>query len=292
MFYTVTYFLREVLVNMRRNILMSMASISTVLILSLILGFFMVIVVNMNNWSENIVSQLQIVAYISDDVPEKTIKVLKGSIEAIDNVDEVVYVSRDEALKKMRKKLKNQIELNDVGKNPLPNSFEIKVHNPDRIPEVAAIIKERPGIEKVRYGEKIASKLISINRALHWVGLVIIAVLLISTVFIVSNTIRITVFARRKEIAVMQLVGAANWFIRWPFILEGMLQGLIGSLIAFIVIVITYTHFVPRVEVSLPFIIMVSAGTLLLQVAVALLTTGIVVGAIGSLISVNKFLKL
>lgn len=289
---TISYFFREVYINMRRNILMSMASISTVLILSLILGFFLIIVVNLNNWSENIVSQIQIVAYLSDGVPARGIPVLKATIETIDYVDEVKFVSKDEALAKMRKKLKNQIELSDIGKNPLPNSFEIKVRESDKIPAVAAALRGRPGIERVRYGEKIANKLITVNQAVHWVGIVIIAALLVSTVFIVSNTIRLTVFARRKEIAVMQLVGAANWFIRWPFLLEGVLQGFAGSLIAFLVIMATYTHFIPGISSSLPFIIMVAPGKILSQAAIVLLATGIMVGATGSLISINKFLKL
>ncbi len=292
MIHNISYFVREVYINMRRNVLMSMASISTVLILSLILGFFIIIVVNLNYWSENIVKQLQIVVYISDGMNDKQIGVLKSSLETTPHIDKIRFISKDEALKIMKERLKNQFEISDIGKNPLPNSFEVIVNKPDKIPNVAAVIKTYPGVDKVRYGEKIAGKLLVINRAVHWIGILIILTLFLSTLFIVSNTIRLTVFARRREITVMQLVGAANWFIRWPFIMEGVLQGFLGALISLLLIKLIYTYFIPRIETALPFLTMVSFNSLFSMVSIILLGTGIFVGATGSLISVNRFLKL
>jgi cell division transport system permease protein len=271
---------------------MSIASISTVLILSLIFGVFIIIIANMNYWSENMVRQLQIVVYLSDDINDKQIGVIKTSLETTPYIDKIRFVSKDEALAAMRKKLKNQLELGDIGRNPLPNSFEVIVKEPDKIPAVAAMIKEYPGIDRVRYGEKVASKILTVNRAIHYVGLLILAALFLSTIFIVSNTIRLTVFARRKEIGVMQLVGAANWFIRWPFILEGVLQGLIGAVIAFFILKISYFYYIPQVRGALPFLIVVDEKPLFGVIAFALIGTGIFVGAMGSVISINKFLRL
>jgi cell division transport system permease protein len=289
---SLSYFFREVYINIKRNVLMSMASISTVTILSIILGFFIIVIMNMNYWSENIVRQLQIVVYLSDDISEKQIKVVQSSLEITPYIERITFISRDEALKRLREKLKNQLELSDIGKNPLPNSFEVKVKDPDKIPKVAAMIRSYPGIETVRYGEKIAGKLITVNRAVHFVGFVILAALLVSTMFIVSNTIRLTVFARRKEIAVMQLVGAANWFIRWPFILEGVLQGFIGSLVSLLLLRLSYGYFLTKIGIALPFLIMLSGKALFGHITLILLCTGICIGAAGSLISVNKFLRL
>jgi len=138
----------------------------------------------------------------------------------------------------------------------------------------------------------VASKILTVNRAIHYVGLLILAALFLSTIFIVSNTIRLTVFARRKEIGVMQLVGAANWFIRWPFILEGVLQGLIGAVIAFFLLKISYFYYIPQVRGALPFLIVVDEKPLFGVIAFALIGTGIFVGAMGSVISINKFLRL
>ncbi|MHC9537950.1 MAG: permease-like cell division protein FtsX [Vulcanimicrobiota bacterium] len=291
MIHNISYFIREVYINLRRNVLMSMASISTVLILSLILGYFIIIVVNLNYWSENIVKQLQIVVYLDDGMNEKQTGVLKSSLETTPHIDKIRFVSKEEALRNMKERLKNQFEISDIGKNPLPNSFEVIVTEPDKIPKVAAIIKTYPGVDKVRYGEKIAGKLLVINRAVHWIGIVIVLALFLSTLFIVSNTIRLTVFARRREIAVMQLVGAANWFIRWPFIMEGVLQGFLGALISILLIKLNYAYFMPRIEAALPFLTMVPFNSLFSTVSLILLGTGIFVGAVGSLISVNRFLK-
>jgi len=291
MIHNISYFIREVIINLRRNVLMSMASISTVMILSLILGFFIIIVVNLNYWSENIVKQLQIVVYISEGMNEKQIGILKSSLDTTPHIDKIKFISKDEALKLMKERLKNQFEISDIGKNPLPNSFEVIVTEPDKIPKVAAMIKTYPGVDKVRYGEKIAGKLLVINRAVHWIGMIIILALFLSTMFIVSNTIRLTVFARRREIAVMQLVGAANWFIRWPFIMEGVLQGFLGALISILLIRLIYSYFMPKIETALPFLTMVSFNSLFTTVSLIILGTGIFVGATGSLISVNRFLR-
>lgn len=291
MIHNISYFIREVYINLRRNVLMSMASISTVLILSLILGFFIIIVVNLNYWSENIVKQLQIVVYLSDGMNDKQTGILKSSLETTPHIDKIRFISKEEALKNMKERLKNQFEISDIGKNPLPNSFEVIVTEPDKIPKVAAIIKTYPGVDKVRYGEKIAGKLLVINRAVHWIGIIIVLALFLSTLFIVSNTIRLTVFARRREIAVMQLVGAANWFIRWPFIMEGVLQGFLGALISLLLIKLIYAYFMPRIETALPFLTMVPFNSLFSTVSLILLGTGIFVGSVGSLISVNRFLR-
>ncbi|MGV8119375.1 MAG: permease-like cell division protein FtsX [Candidatus Xenobiia bacterium LiM19] len=291
MIHNISYFIREVYINLRRNVLMSMASISTVLILSLILGFFIIIVVNLNYWSENIVKQLQIVVYLSDGMNDRQIGILKSSLETTPHIDKIRFISKEEALKNMKERLKNQFEISDIGKNPLPNSFEVIVTEPDKIPKVAAIIKTYPGVDKVRYGEKIAGKLLVINRAVHWIGIIIVLALFLSTLFIVSNTIRLTVFARRREIAVMQLVGAANWFIRWPFIMEGVLQGFLGALISILLIKLIYAYFMPKIETALPFLTMVPFNSLFSTVSLILLGTGIFVGSVGSLISVNRFLK-
>lgn len=291
MIHNISYFIREVYINLRRNVLMSMASISTVLILSLILGFFIIIVVNLNYWSENIVKQLQIVVYLSDGMNDKQIGILKSSLETTPHIDKIRFVSKEEALKNMKERLKNQFEISDIGKNPLPNSFEVIVTEPDKIPKVAAIIKTYPGVDKVRYSEKIAGKLLIINRAVHCIGIIIVLALFLSTLLIVSNTIQLTVFARRREIAVMQLVGAANWFIRWPFIMEGVLQGFLGALISLLLIKLIYAYFMPRIEAAIPFLTIVPFNSLFSTVSLILLGTGIFVGSVGSLISVNRFLK-
>jgi len=285
------FFVREVLFNMKRNLLMTAASMSTVMILSLILGFFIIFVMNLNFWSANVVRTLQIVAYIEPGLSEQDVKILQNKIAVIPEVKGVKFISKEEALQKMRAKLGNRLELSDIGSNPLPDAFEVNLTDYEKIPNVADKIKENKSVTEVRYGEDITRKLLSLNKAVRIVGFIIVFSLIAATIFIVSNTIRITVYARRREISIMQLVGASNWFIRWPFVIEGILYGLIGSLLATAVLALAYVHFIPQINLALPFIIIVKPSVLITRMACMLIFTGVTVGLIGSWISVNKYLK-
>ena len=285
------YFFKEVFFNMKRNLLMTVASASTVMILSLILGFFIIAVMNLNYLSERIVKDIQIVAYIRNGISKSDMKLLQNKIAVIKDVTDVKFISKDEALKNMRKKMGASLELEDIGENPLPDSFEIKIADYDKITEVADKIKLNSEIEDVKYGEDITKNLLSINKAVKTGGTLIILALMAATVFIVSNTIRITVYARRREIAVMQLVGATNWFIRWPFVLEGILYGFFGAISALIILSIAYSNFIPHILQALPFLTLVKPENLTFRLFFILMITGIFVGTVGSWISANKYLK-
>ncbi len=285
------YFMKEVFFNMKRNLIMTVASMSTIMILSLILGFFIIAVMNLNFWSERVVDNIQIAVYLRDGLSEKSVKLLQNKIAVIEDVKDVKFIGKDEALKNMKKKLGASLELDDIGTNPLPDSFEINMLDYEKIPAAAERIRSLEGVEDVRYGEDIAKNLISLNHAVRAAGFIIVLSLIAATVFIVSNTIRITVYARRREISIMQLVGAENWFIRWPFVIEGILHGLIGSLVAAAILMSAYSKFLPNMLSALPFLTMVKPSSLFLRIFFMLVGTGVLVGVAGSWISVNKYLK-
>jgi cell division transport system permease protein len=186
--------------------------------------------------------------------------------------------------------LKNQIGLSDLTRNPLPDTFEIYVEDPGAVLVVVKKVENLPGIEKVKHAELLTQRLISVNHAVRITGATIVLALIIATILIVSNTIRLTVFARRKEISIMQLVGAANWFIRWPFIIEGIVQALTGALLALGLVRLAYHLMIPQMEKSLPFLPVLPAAAVSETLALIVLGTGLFVGIAGSLISVNKFL--
>lgn len=229
--------------------------------------------------------------YLRDGLSEKSVKLLQNKIAVIEDVKDVKFIGKDEALKNMKKKLGASLELDDIGTNPLPDSFEINMLDYEKIPAAAERIRSLEGVEDVRYGEDIAKNLISLNHAVRAAGFIIVLSLIAATVFIVSNTIRITVYARRREISIMQLVGAENWFIRWPFVIEGILHGLIGSLVAAAILMSAYSKFLPNMLSALPFLTMVKPSSLFLRIFFMLVGTGVLVGVAGSWISVNKYLK-
>jgi cell division transport system permease protein len=282
------YFLREVYTNIRRSPLMSIASVTTVLVLTLILGYFTAVMANLEALANSLLEEVQVVAYLDDDANQVSVG---QQLERIPEVTEAHFVSKETALKKLVERMQGKIEVADLTRNPLPDSYELAVSDAKSLEPVAVRARRIAGVQGVKYGEEIARRMLNFNAMVRSVGTVILGLLFLSTVLIVSNTIRLTVFARRKEIEIMQMVGAAEWFIRWPFILEGVVQGLAGSLIAAALVGGSYAMVVPRLVETVAFLPVLPAAQLLPQLIPALIVLGIFVGGLGSLVSVNKFLK-
>jgi cell division transport system permease protein len=282
------YFLREVATNIRRSPLMSIASVTTVLVLTLILGYFTALMLNLEALANSLLDEVQVVAYLDDDANQVSVS---QQLERIPGVEKAHFVSKETALNKLVERMNGRVKVDDLTRNPLPNSYEVSVASADDLELVAKRAQRVAGVARVKYGEEIAQRMMRFNSLVRTVGIVVLALLFLSTVLIVSNTIRLTVFARRKEIEIMQMVGAAEWFIRWPFILEGVLQGLCGSVIAAIVVGGSYAMVIPSLTQTISFLPMVQAEIMLPTLLPILVLNGGFVGALGSLVSVNKFLK-
>jgi cell division transport system permease protein len=282
------YFLREVYTNIRRSPLMSIASVTTVLVLTLILGYFTAIMANLEKLANSLLDEVQVVVYLEDDANKVSVG---QQLQRIPEVTDSHFVSKETALNKLVERMKGRIDVNDLTRNPLPDSFELAVDDARHLELVAERARRVAGVSGVKYGEEIARRMLNFNALVRSVGVVILGLLFLSTVLIVSNTIRLTVFARRKEIEIMQMVGAAEWFIRWPFILEGVIQGLVGSIMAAALVGTSYAMVVPQLRETVVFLPVIPAATLLPQLVPALIFLGAFVGALGSLVSVNKFLR-
>ncbi|MFA7483231.1 MAG: permease-like cell division protein FtsX [Vulcanimicrobiota bacterium] len=285
---TSAYFFREVFTNIRRSPLMSIASVTTVLVLTLILGYFTAVMMNLEALANSLLDEVQVVAYLDDDANQVAVA---QQLERIPGVQKTHFVSKETALNKLVERMQGRIKVDDLTRNPLPNSYEVSVVSADDLEMVATRAERVAGVDRVKYGEEIAQRMLRFNSLVRGVGVVVLGLLFLSTVLIVSNTIRLTVFARRKEIEIMQMVGAAEWFIRWPFILEGVLQGLLGSVVAAVVVGGSYAMVIPKLIETINFLPMVGAHGLLPTLLPLLILNGAFVGALGSLLSVNKFLK-
>ena len=285
---TSAYFLREVLTNIRRSPLMSIASVTTVLVLTLILGYFTTVMVNLEALANSLLDEVQVVAYLDDDANQVSVA---QQLERIPGVQKAHFVSKETALNKLVERMQGRIKVDDLTRNPLPDSYEVSVSSADDLEMVAKRAERIAGVARVKYGEEIAQRMLRFNALVRGVGVVVLGLLFLSTVLIVSNTIRLTVFARRKEIEIMQMVGAAEWFIRWPFILEGVLQGLLGSVLAAVVVGGSYAMVIPKLTETISFLPMVEAQNMLPTLLPILILNGAFVGALGSLVSVTKFLK-
>lgn len=287
------YFIQEVFRSLRRNNWMSFASVGTVTVSLFVLGVFLLLVMNMNRLASMLESEVQISVYLEDGIKAGDRRDLQQDIANMQGIETVKFVSREEAKQRLSERLGDQKYLLDAlgDKNPLPDSFEVTVVHPDMVETAANAIARMDGVESAKYGQDVVRHLFDITRLIRIFGLVLMLLLAGATLFIISNTIRLTVFARRKEIAIMKYVGATDWFIRWPFLMEGMVLGFIGGLLAAIALRSFYAAMAAKIYSTLAFFPLLPQYPFMNYVTVVILLSGMVIGAIGSTISLKRFLK-
>lgn len=175
--------------------------------------------------------------------------------------------------------------------NPLPDAFEVLITRPELVKTAAESIERFDGVESAKYGQDVMEHLFDMTRLIRIFGFSLMLVLALATLFIISNTIRLTVFARRKEIAIMKYVGATDWFIRWPFMLEGMVLGFFGSIVAAIILRIVYTGIAEKIYDTLAFFPLIPEQPFLTYITIIVIISGMAIGAVGSAVSIKRFLK-
>lgn len=287
------YFIQEVFHSLRRNNWMTFASIGTVAVSLFVLGVFLILVLNMNRLAGMLESQVQISVYLEDHLTDREKRQIGYDIESLQGIDSVTYVDRETAKERLKERLGDQKYLLDAlsEDNPLPDAFEVTVTTPSVVESVAGAIGSMQGVEEAKYGQDVVEHLFDITRLMRIFGFVLMGLLGGATLFIISNTIRLTVFARRKEIAIMKYVGATDWFIRWPFLLEGIVLGCIGGLIAAVALRSFYAAMAAKIYSTLAFFPLMPQYPFMNYVTAAILLAGIVIGAIGSVISLKRFLR-
>ena len=290
---TFRYFVKEALKSMTRNGLMTLASISTVALSLFILGVFTCGVVNLNNLASNLESQVEISIYMKDGLTTNQVMEVGKKLKALPKVKNIEFVNKDEAMKRFKERLGDQQGLVAAldGNNPLPSSYIITFEDPEEVKNTAKLVATFPEVESAHYGQDVIEQIFKMTQIIRIGGIALIAFLAGATLFIISNTIRLTVFARRKEIGIMKYVGATNWFIRWPFLIEGMLLGFIGGAIATACVWEFYHFITVEVENSLAFLPLVPMFPFFYDLSAILLGVGVLVGAIGSTISLKQYMK-
>ncbi|WP_068783771.1 permease-like cell division protein FtsX [Paenibacillus phocaensis] len=301
-FSTLLRHLREGAKSIFRNGWMTVASVTSIIVSLLILGVFTLLVLNVNSFADEADSQVQIKAYLNSNVTEAVRDQINNDIGSMEEVSKVTLIPKAEGLKDFREKLgeegKDLLEGYDETTNPIPDTFEVQVIEPTTAPYVASKIsalndkyEEKP-IYKVNYGQGTVEKLFKITRAIRNIGFAFVAGLALMAMFLISNTIRVTILARRREIGIMKLVGATNTFIRWPFFVEGALIGLIGSLITVGVLFFSYGELVSSVKADVTLAIqLVPLSEVGLELGGLLVGLGLLIGIWGSTMSIRKFLK-
>lgn len=286
------YFVQEAIKSLSRNRLLSIATVTTMAISILILGAALLMTINADNFMNRLESDLEIIAFLDNSLTKTQVEDIKTDIENMAAVKSVVFVPREQALENLQKKFADKdYDLEKVvGKNPLPDCYEIKAENPQNVSNLAQEISNMSGIYKVNYGQGVVERLFQVTKWVRIISIGFIVLLAMGAVFLIATTIRLAIFARRKEIYLMKLIGATDWFIRWPFFLEGIILGSLGSLISIVLLAWGYSSLISSLQTSLFFIPLIYQQSQLINVYLALFATGSLLGVMGTYISLNKFL--
>ncbi|MBW8349571.1 permease-like cell division protein FtsX [Bacillus sp. IITD106] len=285
--------LRESFKSLRRNGWMTFASASAVTVTLLLVGVFFVILMNMNKFATDLEKDVEIRTHVSLTASKEDEEKLKQNLEKLDLVESVKFSSKEDELNHLIQTMGKEWNFIEEQENPLHDVFIVKTKKPTDTPIVAAQIRKMEFVDSAEYGEKKVDKLFKVLKTSRNIGLVLIIGLLFTAMFLISNTIKITIFARRREIEIMKLVGATNWFIRWPFLFEGIWLGILGSIIPIGVVATGYHYAYDFMAMRIPRQVVqpLDFSPFVYQVSLLMLLIGIIIGGWGSFISVRRFLK-
>ncbi|WP_044023050.1 permease-like cell division protein FtsX [Bacillus sp. SG-1] len=284
--------LRESVKSLARNGWMTFASVSAVTVTLLLVGVFVVLMLNMNKIATDIEKDVEVRVLVELGTEKPQVEELQSQIEQLDGIASIDFSSKEDELRNLMEDMGEDFSLFEQD-NPLYDVYIVKAENPVETKRIASEIKSFENVNDALYGEAKIERLFSFLQMSRNVGLVLIIGLLFTAMFLISNTIKITIVARRKEIEIMKLVGATNWFVRWPFILEGLWLGVLGSIIPIAVISTGYYYAYQFIEPKLRnhFIQILEYTPFIYQVNFLVILMGCLIGAWGSFMSVRKFLR-
>ncbi|HVR47770.1 MAG TPA: permease-like cell division protein FtsX [Candidatus Binatia bacterium] len=287
----VKFFLGEVSRNFTRNTGMQMTAIGTVAITIVLLGMFLFVRAALADAGKQLLDQIEISAYLRTDATPKQVAAIGRYLAADPRIASAQFVPKRQGLAELRERTKGTIDTALLTENPLPDKFRVKARKPEDVPAVAAGVRRLTGVDNVVYGQTIVQRLLQLGAVLRRVGIGVIAVFFAVAGIIIANTIRLTVFARRREIAIMQLVGATNTYIRLPFICEGLIAGLFGALVAVGLLAIARATLWPRLLEALPWAALRAVPVDPRLLAGELILVGAAIGIVASWIAVGRHLR-
>jgi cell division transport system permease protein len=291
------FFVREAVRGLRRSSAPALAALLTILLTALVLGVFIPIVQATTGTANEVRSRVVVDVYVKESATQLEQAQLRGALEATGNVKSVEFISKGEALARAQEKnpkaFREGAEL--LGSNPLPASFRVTPEDPDRLDEIVQSLERRgqpqfAAIDEVRDREEETDKILSATGLVKALTAGLAVLLVFASIALIANTIRLSIFARRREVEVMKLVGATNWFIRWPFVIEGMIVGFFGGLLAVLLLTIAKETFID--PLSERFELLAAPETIDFPLLVAVLMVACVAAsAIGSGITLRRFLR-
>lgn len=284
---TMWYFAKEASIGLSRNGLMTLATIITITLSLIILGSFYIVIVNTNFLMDMAKGVLELRVYLEDGADPYY---LQSKIIEYQGVKDVTYIPKEKGAEWLEKNLGVK-GLFETTENPLPNMINIKLQDDAKVKTLAKKVETLEGVDEVEYGETFVEAMLIIVQIVWALGISLVTIICVVVLYIIVNTIRITVFARRKEIEIMKLVGATDWFIRWPFMIEGIMLGMIGSVIALLLLSKGYSVLILYIKQLAPFIPLMAERIINRRLLVLMTSLGVFFGILGSMLSLKKFLR-
>ncbi|MGL5378413.1 permease-like cell division protein FtsX [Clostridium sp.] len=290
---TIKYFIIDAFKSLKRNRTISIAAMITVLITFFIFGTFSLLALNFSKSIEDVASKVEIKVYLQDDVKLVDQREIEIKLNEQSGVKEVIYESKEDAFLNFKESLAENpglLQGYDLQNNPLPSSFIVKLENPEAATAIGDSVKEMTGVESIGNQQDLIDKISSVVKGVQVVGIVLFITFAGVSIFLITNTIKITVYSRRKEVGIMKFVGATDWFIRWPFIIEGIVIGAIGSLLSSALLYFAYKSIYGYIVSTMFLVNLVTPSFVLGTLTWLFLAGGVVVGAIGSIAALRRFL--
>jgi cell division transport system permease protein len=287
---TIKYFLKEGTKNVWANGMMSLTSILVMACCLLLTGVSVLLSVNIRNILKNIETKNSITVYLKNDVTSSDISMIQSKITSTPNVISCEYYPREEAVKEYKEMLGELFEVLQGDENPLPDVFRVSMEELAQYTDTVSDIKSIEGVESISDRSNTAEKLTELNKLISLAGFWIIVALGGVSLFIVSNTIKVAMHNRRFEISIMKSVGATNWFIRLPFLIEGVIIGVVSALFSVLILNLSYNKLITVINDIIPFR-GIPFEKLFWPVSATFLAAGIIFGLTGGLISITRYLK-
>ena len=290
---TINYFIVDDLKSIKRNITVSFAAMLTVLVTFFVLGTFTLVGLNFNKTIEDVADKIEIKVYLQDDIKLVNQREVEIKLAEQEGVKAVTYESKDEAFTKLKKDLEGNsgmLEGYSLENNPLASSYIVTLEDASYAGDVSKAVEDMTGVESITNQQELIEKISNVVDFVQILGIVLFFVFIGVSIFLIMNTIKLAVYSRRREVGIMKFVGATDWFIRWPFVIEGMIIGAVGSLLATAILYFIYRGVFGFIASNLLIANLVPVSFVLTTLVGGFLLGGIVVGAIGSIAALRKFL--
>ena len=290
---TINYFIVDALKSIKRNITVSFAAMLTVLVTFFVLGTFTLVGLNFNKTIEDVADKIEIKVYLQDDIKLVNKREVEIKLSEQDGVKAVTYESKDEAFTKLKKDLEGNsgmLEGYSLENNPLASSYIVTLEDASYAGDVSKAVEDMTGVESITNQQELIEKISNVVDFVQILGVVLFFVFIGVSIFLIMNTIKLAVYSRRREVGIMKFVGATDWFIRWPFVIEGMIIGAVGSLLATAILYFIYRGVFGFIASNLLIANLVPVSFVLTTLLGGFILGGIVIGAIGSIAALRKFL--